>query len=549
MGIPSYFSYIIKNHPNILRTMSHHRNTRFNALYMDCNSIIYDAVRTLEETDAKSLVSVDAFENKLIEQVIAKIKYYIQLIHPTHVAYISFDGVAPLAKMDQQKERRHRSAYLASVLSHAHAHKSFNTTAITPGTNFMTKLSGRVNAQFRTTTIGAELGVKTVVVSASDEPGEGEHKMFDYLRNNSCSEDNVAVYGLDADLIMLSMFHCSYCFNIHIFREAPEFSTHILPAGLKSRTKTDLVFIDTFKFTRALLGEMGVTNMNQPPRAYTPQQLRMRIHDYVFMCFMLGNDFMPHFLALNIRTAGIGRLMDTYNTVIAAKGLSFVKINKNTNQRPPELCLQNCQIQWKSVYLFVAALAKNEHTFIKEEMEQRAKMAKGVAQSTAANPLKTPQDKEAAIMNIPMLFRQDEEYINPHMSNWQARYYSVAFNSNNEVDVHAVCKNYCEGLEWTFKYYTSGCPHWQWKYEYSYPPLLEDLAVYLSNLEDDHTYFNSEDAAVKPCSPAEQLLYVLPKAHHYLLPGGETETVDSVGHEEYNFSWIGCRYFWEAHLV
>jgi 5'-3' exonuclease len=49
MGIPSYFSYIIKNHSNIIRSLQHHQQsqTSFAALYMDCNSIIYDAFREL----------------------------------------------------------------------------------------------------------------------------------------------------------------------------------------------------------------------------------------------------------------------------------------------------------------------------------------------------------------------------------------------------------------------------------------------------------------------------------------------------------------------
>lgn len=522
MGIPSYFSHIIRNHPNILRTLAHHRDTQFTALYMDCNSIIYDVARTLESNDEMP----DAFQNKLIDQVIAKIKHYIAVINPSKVAYISFDGVAPLAKMDQQKERRYRAAYIASLQNTNVQEGKFSTTAITPGTQFMRQLSKRVNEAFN-----HPVGMKTVV-SASDIPGEGEHKMFEHLRQHITRNDTVAVYGLDADLIMLSMFHSFQCFNIHIFREAPEFSVHILPAGLKSRAKTDLLFVDTFKFSRSLLAEMGFEN-----KGMTPYQLRGRIYDYVFMCFMLGNDFMPHFLALNIRTAGISRLMDTYNTFIA-KYPNWSLISTKT-----------LQIQWKCVSAFIGALAKNEHAFIKEEMEHRAALAKGISQSAANAAPKTPQDQEAMISNIPMLFRQDEEYINPNMANWQSRYYSVAFSHESEpIDVHAVCRNYCEGLEWTFKYYTSGCPDWRWKYNYSYPPLLEDLSIYISNLEYDHVYFSGEKE--EPFSPVEQLLYVLPKTHHYLLPEGtEVNSAKYPDVEKLQFKWLGCRYFWESHLV
>ena len=64
MGIPSFFSYILKNHPDIIKKL----NIKINNLYLDSNSIIYDSLRLLEEHHD--------FEQKLIEKVALKIDEY-----------------------------------------------------------------------------------------------------------------------------------------------------------------------------------------------------------------------------------------------------------------------------------------------------------------------------------------------------------------------------------------------------------------------------------------------------------------------------------------
>ena len=91
-------------------------------------------------------------------------------------------------------------------------------------------LSKKINYEF--TLKEKQLGVKKIIVSTSQEPGEGEHKLFDYLRKNDLTNDNIALYGLDSDLIMLSIFHMNYCNNIYNFREAPEFIRNSLPVSV-----------------------------------------------------------------------------------------------------------------------------------------------------------------------------------------------------------------------------------------------------------------------------------------------------------------------------
>ena len=115
MGIPSYFSHIIRKYTKILRNYQYFikNNQPFTHLYMDCNSIIYDAYYSISaeyHVDKEEL-----FEEKIIREVATSIENYISIISPTDVVYISFDGVAPLAKMEQQRTRRYKTNFMSNI--------------------------------------------------------------------------------------------------------------------------------------------------------------------------------------------------------------------------------------------------------------------------------------------------------------------------------------------------------------------------------------------------------------------------------------------------
>ena len=60
MGIPSYFSYLVKNYKGVLKRINDVGEV-VNNLYLDSNSIVYDCVRELEyEMDDNS------FQDRLI---------------------------------------------------------------------------------------------------------------------------------------------------------------------------------------------------------------------------------------------------------------------------------------------------------------------------------------------------------------------------------------------------------------------------------------------------------------------------------------------------
>ena len=109
MGIPSYFSYIVKNHPEILQKYLS-QNMPMHNLYMDCNSIIYDSFYGMTDEEKKGNIAKD-----LIQKVIVKIEEYIKIVNPSDTVIIAFDGVAPMAKLDQQRTRRYKSWFQSKI--------------------------------------------------------------------------------------------------------------------------------------------------------------------------------------------------------------------------------------------------------------------------------------------------------------------------------------------------------------------------------------------------------------------------------------------------
>jgi len=519
MGIPSYFSYIIKNYSNIILNQKQlsQDDIRFCNLLMDCNSIIYDEFRKLENEFIDNEYDTSYIENKLINNVIKSIGEYIKKISPSQLVYIAFDGVAPFAKMEQQRTRRHKGSILLKIsntINKTDKPAIWSTSNITPGTLFMNNLSSKIKKAF--TGLEGHFNVKKIIVSGSTDNGEGEHKMFKYLRTpaNKVS-GNTLIYGLDSDLIMLSLFHCKPFEHFFIYRETPEFGKKILN---NDNMKGEYLFLNIHSLSKAILSEMNCDNNDYH-----------RLYDYIFMCFLLGNDFLPHFPSLNLRRDGIDILLETYKSILGSfSQRSF--INKKL------------EIQWRWVGVFFAELAKNERNRFTNEYTNRDKMAKRKWNLSDA------ENKDFTIQNAPVIYRPQEMYIAPDQQFWEHRYYSALF-SHSDKNVKDICMNYMEGLEWVFKYYTCDCPNWKWSYKYNYPPLIKDLCKYFPKT---NTSFFDKDL-YNPFSSHLQLAYVLPLKNRNLLPEHiheyllENESNYYV--EEPKYEWAFCRYFWESHPI
>ena len=451
MGIPSYFSYIVKNHASILHKLSLTHFTVDN-FYLDCNSIIYDVVNKI---DFSKINEKDT--DYIINNICYKIDEYIKIIKPINNILVAFDGVAPVAKLDQQRQRRYKSMYqnkISKTIYKDSLPDPWNTTAITPGTVFMNKLSTKIHKFFKTP---KKFKVNNIIVSTSTIYGEGEHKIFKYIRTNKehLYDDINVIYGLDADLIMLSINNLPITPKIFLFRETPEFIKSID----NSLEPNEIYFIDIPELTNTISLNMSFPVFEKTtPDGISPS-------DYIFLCFFLGNDFMPHFPSVNIRTGGIDKLLNAY---------------KSTIGRTNDKLTDGKQIFWKNVRKLVSFLAENEEKYFKEEMKLRNKRDKSNI------PINTPEDLFKKFELLPNYEREIEKYINPFQNNWNERYYKALFYFDyDEKRVSQVCINYLEGLEWTMKYYTSDCPDWRWHYKYNYPPLFKDLLKYIPYFGND----------------------------------------------------------------
>lgn len=500
MGIPSYYSHVLKSYKPI-----HHwnHNIKMDVLLMDCNSIIYKCVHLLCSLGITSYFSI-------INQVCIEIENHIKMVSPKTVV-IAFDGVAPLAKLKQQRERRFRTEMMKQFDVKDNSVSTFNTTSITPGTEFMNYLSKYTVDYFKK--YGMTSKIK-VIVSGSNEVGEGEHKLFRFLRNSKRT-NNVCVYGLDADLIILSLHHLSYTDNIYNYREKlNKKDTVQVPVNVQNLSHKEFDFINIRQLHKSIHSELSVSKEDF-------QKSTRRINDYVVLSFFLGNDFLPHNPILPIRTFGVKELLRGYRELFSVHNIEYIT--------------ENNQIVWKNMRLLIGLIAKREETFLKRECDHFEE--------------KYQRKRNITIEEVPLYHNTAHQRIDMYDPGWKKRYYETLFRTKYSVDfVKNVCVSYIEGLQWCLSYYTSNKFNNRWLYPYHYPPLFSDLLQYTPQF---NIKFRVDQ---KPIHELTQLCYVIPPPSYDLLPPSLKERLTEYNRinmidnhvQHYSLQWDFCTYLWES---
>lgn len=519
MGIPYYFSYFIKSHRECIRRM----HDSVDNLYLDSNSIIYDVLHEMTNTSN--------FEDQLISNVISKIWGYIDAVSPKKTVYIAFDGVAPVAKLEQQRNRRYKSIiqdrilknelctpeYLNTprgigMLTHEVAYKKekgWTTSAITPGTQFMQRLEKACYAEFKSTSS------LEIIVSASDEHGEGEHKIFDYIRSKPHQDAITFIYGIDSDLIMLALMHCKQCNRkIYLYRETPYFIKSI---DITLEPNQEYV-IDI-----GLLSQNIASQMRYRP---TMEQEYRLVNDYVFLCMLVGNDFIPKHPALRIRNKAITTMISLYSNYIDID--TYITIGGT--------------IVWEKFRRYMEVLSEYEHSLMIEITQNRDRESHNIRKKLLKYTM------EEYLNAIPLIHRKSERWINPYQPGWKNRYYNKMFGSSAPSYVRNICEAYLQSLEWTMSYYSGVCKDLRWSFPYFISPLFSDVLTLIPM--STHEFVPTRNHP--PLHPLTLLAYVTPKVCQYnLLPKSIASSISSLScfNEYCDFKWTYCKYFWESYAI
>uniref|UniRef100_A0A669DQV1 5'-3' exoribonuclease n=1 Tax=Oreochromis niloticus TaxID=8128 RepID=A0A669DQV1_ORENI len=575
MGVPAFFRWLSRKYPSIIvhcveekgkecngvripvdTTKPNPNEVEFDNLYLDMNGIIHPCTHPEDKPAPKN-------EDEMMVAIFEYIDRLFNIVRPRRVLYMAIDGVAPRAKMNQQRSRRFRASkegvelveeksrvreeviQKGGYLPPEEIKERFDSNCITPGTEFMDNLAQCLR-YYVAERLTNDPGWKNIVVFLSDAsvPGEGEHKIMDFIRRqrgqpNHDPNTHHCLCGADADLIMLGL--ATHEPNFTIIRE--EFKPNKpRPCGLCGQTGHEIKACqgmprekqgqhDEFANTMPAAEQEFIFIRLCVLREYLARELTMAslpfpfdfersVDDWVFMCFFVGNDFLPHLPSLEIREGAIDRLVGIYKDVVHKTGGYLT---------------QNGYVNLERVEMIMQAVGVAEDNIFKKRKDDDAQQ-QGPAYLTTgqfAPHALGRRDRPEAVQNarhqacdmrmqsnmVKLGFNLLSECDHPCVScrlweeGWKQRYYKNKFDvdATDEDFRRKVVQSYVEGLCWVLRYYYQGCASWKWYFPFHYAPFASDF-------KDIKDMFSDFEKNTKPFKPLEQLMGVFPAASGNFLP-------------------------------
>lgn len=422
MGIPFYFKKLFTVFGKKILSKVNIGATCDN-LYLDFNCLIHQCAQAT--VSANPMLTQQEYEPLVIDSVIMGLVNITNVIRPTRTLYVAIDGLCPRAKMVQQRKRRYMSNW-RKMMEKATVEPSWDSNIITPGSRFMKNLDDAITSFVA---INKSKFKFDIVFSSSNEPGEGEHKIFEIMAANASSDD--VIYGLDADLILLSLIAPNKD-HIRLLRERPEFSSSVP----KTIENADYIYLD--------IGALST---------HIATHFQVPIADYVMLCTLLGNDFLPPLSYLNIRDEGIEKVIDAYKF-----------LNEPLIGPGPDFALNDIVLSQ-----ILKQLAKNEDTAMALACSKYYEWTKSHGRPSIDS---YPQYTK----HTPFIDPQSQ----PH--SWRDNYYSSLFIKG--ATQSEISNQYISAILWVHSYYFARDASKTWYYPYAYSPLAKDLVKTFDSITD-----------------------------------------------------------------
>jgi 5'-3' exonuclease len=557
MGVPTYFFWLVSRFEHIILNTSYPYSSASSSapdiLYFDLNCAIHPAVKD----------DITLTESQMYDAVLKYIDNIMEFVKPTKGVFLAIDGVAPKAKMDQQRARRYKSITESRQIHEIKLkHKQpirdtpVDFNMISPGTEFMLKLSDKIkeHIKFRKTNTWRGLDVW---FSDSSVPGEGEHKIMNHIRETSTVDEDskIAIYGLDSDLIFLSLLN--YRRNTVLVREKSQFENKF---QISKTASTPFVYLDIDELRDVLTKIMcplsslteleGVKIFNdllftEPPEAKKSHyigtdsdKLRL-IRDYVFICFMLGNDFVPNLPSLKIREGGLNTLVQTYKVVSWEYGSYLVNDDGVT-------------IDNRFFIRLLEILEDTEDSFLKSLTDTRdERISRFMFRLRRMEPFEREMEEMGYVEN------KYFDSIKMGYEGWNERYYRYHLHLKRrhkdelERQIYPIVVNYVQGLKWILQYYNGNMRNWSWSYKYPVAPTMRDLLYFYKNTRNNIDINKISFSNDQPPSAFTQLLAILPPDSVNLLPPHLHHIIRSTEFHMYypikvRTPLLGKKFLWEC---
>lgn len=473
MGVPILFSWLNKKFPDCITQKP---PEQVDILYIDYNAIIHNCYNP-------NLGSLDKIYEDMIDRLTKMVDNIVEKAKPRKILYIAVDGVAPAAKLAHQRGRRYKAAsekagpngYIdfssnveittqeGALTSKPPTANIFDSNSITPGTELMKFLHKNIiDMLIYNLNTNPNYEDLKILYSSYLVPGEGEQKIMAFLRKYHLSnpKDTHVMYSPDGDIIFLGV--SLYDVNLYIMREdtfnsknKKEICRMCSRMGHFSEqcNRPDLLiysYIDVPKFRASLLKIFNIKIEYVEKRMLT---------DWVLVCFLLGNDFLPGIPCVDIKIGSIENLTST--------------LCDNFTNCKDYITTEDKNINFKILECFFVLLSTRENDWYNNKTKMLNRSCNFIREEIQLN---TPQGRQ--------------------------KYYNSKFGAHCEADFNNISQEYITGILWTFNYYIGGKTSWDWVYPYHFAPFVRDLVNVV------RAHYDLKKGCV--LTPFEQLMVVIP---------------------------------------